>query len=73
MPRTAPGGPELALDALVDQQDVNINLDETVIRNTSWRFRGLSNRSLMVQVMHRDVSLNHALSLARDLQDGHLC
>ncbi|KAF9359910.1 hypothetical protein BGX34_008082 [Mortierella sp. NVP85] len=52
MPRTAPGQPELALDALVDQQDVNINLDETVIRNASWRFRGLSDRSLTVQSLN---------------------
>ncbi|KAF9194101.1 hypothetical protein BGZ51_001080 [Haplosporangium sp. Z 767] len=52
MPRTASGRPEIALNALVDQQDVNIQLDETVPRNNSWEFRGISGQTMIVQSLN---------------------
>ncbi|KAF8930319.1 hypothetical protein EDD21DRAFT_382206 [Dissophora ornata] len=52
MPRAAPGRPEVSLYALVDQQDVYINMDETVPRNSTWQFKGISNHNLLVQSLN---------------------
>lgn len=50
MPRTLPGRAEIALDALIDQQDLTIDLDENLVRNTTWRIRTLSNKDVVVKV-----------------------
>ncbi|KAF9951701.1 hypothetical protein BGZ70_000887 [Mortierella alpina] len=52
MPMAAPERREIALDAMIDQQDVFINVDEAVHRNTSWRFRGISDHSMLVQSLN---------------------
>ncbi|CAO3572772.1 unnamed protein product [Mortierella alpina] len=52
MPMAAPERREIALDAMMDQQDVFINVDEAVHRNTSWRFRGISDHSMLVQSLN---------------------
>ncbi|KAG0367123.1 hypothetical protein BC939DRAFT_501588 [Gamsiella multidivaricata] len=52
MPRTVPGRSELSVDAMIDQQDVYVNLDENVRRNTTWRFRGISNHNMFVQSLN---------------------
>ncbi|KAF9575222.1 hypothetical protein EC968_003863 [Mortierella alpina] len=52
MPAAVPGRREIALDTMTDQQDVLINVDETVHRNASWRFRGISDHSMLVQSLN---------------------
>ncbi|KAG0029879.1 hypothetical protein BGZ81_003316 [Podila clonocystis] len=52
MPRTLPGRAEIALDALIDQQDLTIDLDENLVRNTTWRIRTLSNKGVVVQSLN---------------------
>ncbi|KAF9942019.1 hypothetical protein BGZ67_003305 [Mortierella alpina] len=52
MPIAVPGRREIALDAMIDQQDVFINVDEAVHRNASWRFRGISDHSMLVQSLN---------------------
>ncbi|KAG0211315.1 hypothetical protein BGX28_008138 [Mortierella sp. GBA30] len=52
MPMAALGRREIALDAMIDQQDVLINLNETMPRNTSWTFRGSSDRTMLVQSLN---------------------
>ncbi|KAF9906994.1 hypothetical protein EC991_011389 [Linnemannia zychae] len=43
---------EIGLDIQLDQQDVFINLDQTLHRNAIWKFRGVSNRNMMVQSLN---------------------
>ncbi|KAG0350601.1 hypothetical protein BG005_009852 [Podila minutissima] len=52
VPRTLPGRPEIALDALIDQQDLTIDLDENFFRNTTWRIRTLSNKDVVVKSLN---------------------
>ncbi|KAG0018237.1 hypothetical protein BGZ82_000497 [Podila clonocystis] len=52
MPRTLPGRAEIALDALIDQQDLTIVLDENLVRNTTWRIRTLSSKGVVVQSLN---------------------
>ncbi|KAG0215893.1 hypothetical protein BGX33_000752 [Mortierella sp. NVP41] len=52
MPRTQPGSPEIGLDILLDQQDVIINLDQSLQRNATWKFKGVSNRNMVVQSLN---------------------
>ncbi|KAG0077846.1 hypothetical protein BGZ92_001743 [Podila epicladia] len=52
MPRTLPGRSEIVLDALIDQQDLTIDLDETIFRNTTWRIRTLSNKDVVVKSLN---------------------
>ncbi|KAF9946745.1 hypothetical protein BGZ72_011167 [Mortierella alpina] len=52
MPIAVPGRREIAVDALIDQQDVFIDVDESVYRNASWRFRGISDHSMLVQSLN---------------------
>ncbi|KAG0336457.1 hypothetical protein BG000_006561 [Podila horticola] len=52
MPRTLPGRAEIALDALIDQQDLTIDLDENLVRNTTWRIRTLSNKDVVVKSLN---------------------
>ncbi|KAG0292701.1 hypothetical protein BGZ98_002486 [Dissophora globulifera] len=52
MPRAALGRPEISIDAFVDQQDVLVDLDETVARNSTWRFKGISDHSLLVKSLN---------------------
>lgn len=43
---------EIGLDILLDQQDVLINLDQTLHRNATYKFRGVSNRNMVVQSLN---------------------
>ncbi|KAF9134957.1 hypothetical protein BGW39_005254 [Mortierella sp. 14UC] len=43
---------EIGLDIQLDQQDVFINLDQTLHRNATWKFRGVSNRNMVVQSLN---------------------
>ncbi|KAF8923842.1 hypothetical protein BGZ47_004422 [Haplosporangium gracile] len=43
---------EIGLDILLDQQDVFINLDQTLHRNATYKFRGVSNRNMVVQSLN---------------------
>ncbi|KFH67775.1 hypothetical protein MVEG_06507 [Podila verticillata NRRL 6337] len=54
MPRTLPGRGEIAIDALIDQQDLTIDLDQTLVRNTTWRIRTLSNKGVVVKSLNID-------------------
>ncbi|KAG0006692.1 hypothetical protein BGZ65_005104 [Modicella reniformis] len=52
MPRVAVDQPDLSIDATFGRQDVYINLDESMPRNASWRFKGISNNNLFVQSLN---------------------
>ncbi|KAF9106766.1 hypothetical protein BGX27_009038 [Mortierella sp. AM989] len=52
MPKAASNRTELSFDVLVDQQDVFVNLDESVRRNSNWRFRGISNHKMVIQSLN---------------------
>ncbi|KAG0376891.1 hypothetical protein BGX24_007062 [Mortierella sp. AD032] len=43
---------EIGLDIQLDQQDVFINLDQNLHRNATWKFRGVSNRNMLIQSLN---------------------
>ncbi|KAG0273452.1 hypothetical protein BGZ95_010737 [Linnemannia exigua] len=52
IPTTNNATQEIGLDIQLDQQDVFINLDQTLHRNANWKFRGVSNRNMVVQSLN---------------------
>jgi hypothetical protein len=43
---------DIGLDIQLDQQEVFINLDQTLRRDAIWKFRGVSNQNMMVQSLN---------------------
>ncbi|KAF9357458.1 hypothetical protein BGX26_003694 [Mortierella sp. AD094] len=52
MPRASLNRPELSFDVLVDKQDIFVNLNESVSRNSNWRFKGVSNQNIVIQSLN---------------------
>ncbi|KAG0343597.1 hypothetical protein BG004_005145 [Podila humilis] len=52
LPRTLPGGAEIRIDALIDRQDLTVELDETYNRNTTWRIRTLGSRDITIKSLN---------------------
>ncbi|KAF9436280.1 hypothetical protein BGZ76_004378 [Entomortierella beljakovae] len=52
MPKAVANRPELSFDVLVDQQDVFVNLDESVRRNSIWKIKGLGDHSLDIKSLN---------------------
>ncbi|KAF9399012.1 hypothetical protein BGX21_006934 [Mortierella sp. AD011] len=52
MPRASLNRSELSLDVQVNKQDISVNLDESVRRNSNWVFRGTSNQNVVIQSLN---------------------
>ncbi|KAF9919536.1 hypothetical protein FBU30_010908 [Linnemannia zychae] len=56
MPRPSPSisnaTRDIGLDISLDQQDVFVNLDPSLHRNATWKFRGVSNRNMNIQSLN---------------------
>ncbi|KAG0018118.1 hypothetical protein BGZ80_007537 [Entomortierella chlamydospora] len=52
MPRASLNRSELSFDVQVNKQDISVNLDESVRRNSNWIFRGTSNQNIVIQSLN---------------------
>ncbi|KAF8986020.1 hypothetical protein BGZ46_010437 [Entomortierella lignicola] len=52
MPRALQNRSELSFDVLVDQQDIYVNLNESIRRSSTWGFKGISNQKLVIQSLN---------------------